>query len=81
MSNIVAFPLNQASEAPRLGSDGAISLRKMEDARSEIQLVFTRLTAILEELKKFRLPARLQLEAATMRQPVSGVRQDRSDVR
>ncbi|WP_431324033.1 hypothetical protein [Rhizobium sp. YTU87027] len=71
MSNIVAFPLNQTSGVSGLGSDGANSLRKMEDARSEIQLVFTRLTAILEELTKSNLPAHLQLEAATMRQPAS----------
>jgi len=71
MSNIVAFPLSQTSESSGLGSDGANSLRKMEDARSEIQLVFTRLTAILEEMTKSNLPAARQLEAATTHQQVS----------
>ncbi|WFU12217.1 hypothetical protein QA646_20050 (plasmid) [Rhizobium sp. CB3090] len=46
MSTVVPFPLNNASDALRLSRDEVGALQKMLDARTEIEDILNRLTAI-----------------------------------
>lgn len=67
MSNIVAFPLSRTSG---FGSDHPPCLEQMADVRAEIEMVYVRLTAVLEELTSIS-PINPPSEVAAIRPAVS----------